>query len=1089
MAEKLIIEIDGDVEAIKQKLKDLGADVKGSFKGVDEVNKKLDGTKSRISQIGSGIKSAFSGLNKIGTGAVKAISAGIGAASAAIGGLSMAIYGATGNYEQLVGGVETLFGAGGKTLQEYAAEAGKTAGEVSGEYSKLMASQNEVLKNADNAYKTAGMSANQYIETVTSFSASLLQSVGGDTMKAAKAADQAITDMADNANRMGISMESIQNAYQGFAKQNYTMLDNLKLGYGGTKEEMQRLLRNAEAFSGVKYDISNLNDVYEAIHVVQTMMGTTGTTAKEASSTLQGSFASMKAAASNLLVAIGTGKGLDGAMKNLVASAKTFASNLLPMVKTAMQGLGLLAKEIAPLISSAIPGLVTDIFPQLLGAGVSMLTAIVQGLAQAAPTLSSAGLDILRQLIAGIQSVVAEILPMAGTIIRTLAEGFLTYQGAVLQLGLDIIVALIQGLAEALPALIPQAVALVQNLAGLILQNLPVIAAAGREILTALLTGIGEAIPVFQPLTDFLLGLVSNFESLSPAIVGVTTAVVAFKSAMAIQALIQGISSGLAAFKAANEGATLAQAAMNAVMAMNPFVLITAAVIGVVAALIYLWNTNEGFRAAVIRAWGLIKEKFNDVKTFFANIGTDIAAAVGGWWTAMKAKVEEIWENVKAVFKNLWDDLIGHSIVWDIINDVISAFSGWWDGLKGIVEGLINNIKEKFEEAKDAVVGFFKNIFGGEEEKDVAVNAEVGADGLMAVNAFEPVPQAVIDSYNLLNAALALVNAEVAKLNGYFGGAAAGESSLISGMTAASEFIAGTLTETMTAFATFLSATFLTALTGVRDAIYSAGGGSASILIGLTAVEVYTSGTLQPSLDGFAKFLEETLKPKIEGVRDILYVPGGSGNTLWNSMGKVKGLAEDIKAVFLQVIEVWKGSFGDAVEYVKKKSGELCGMLSKIERHGWGIEAAFIAAAAAVRDLISVMEDAPALPGRSGRSNYERHRNNARENAWGGWTSTRGLTLVGERGPELIGTSRMMNVWRNDEIIKRLAQARNVVTAMSSARFPRSGDSRILDQSTTNNNTNHLNFGNIYGEQYLKSFIERTIEQVVRKGVFLGSPG
>lgn len=1067
MAEKLIIEIDGDVEAIKQKLKDLGADVKGSFKGVDEVNKKLDGTKSRIGQIGSGIKSAFRGLNKIGTGAVKAIGAGIGAASAAIGGLSMAIYGATGDYEQLVGGVETLFGAGGKTLQEYAAEVGKTAGEVSGEYSKLMASQNEVLKNADNAYKTAGMSANQYMETVTSFSASLLQSVGGDTMKAAKAADQAITDMADNANKMGTSMESIQDAYQGFAKQNYTMLDNLKLGYGGTKEEMQRLLRDAEAFSGVKYDISNLNDVYEAIHVVQTEMGITGTTAKEASSTLQGSFASMKAAWENVLVGIGTGSAdLDVKIDNLVESAKTFASNLLPMITKALTGIGSFVTQLAPIIAAAIPELLTTVVPGLIGAGVSMLTAIVQGLAQAAPVISSAGLDILRQLIAGIQSVVTELLPMAGTIIQTIGEGFLLYQGAVLQLGLDIIVGLVQGLVEAIPTLIPAAAQMITDFANALVEAIPLLAAALPQLIGAIVAGLtsedglgqvlAAAVKLLTALVDAIPTLVTNLAAELPQII---TGIIDF-------------------FLDPGNMASISSGFVNLVLA------IVDAIPEIVAALVL------ALPAIISAVANYFRDNKDEIKDAFVKIGDDIAAAVSEWWTSMKAKVEEIWENVKAVFKNLWDDLVGHSIVWDIINDVISAFSGWWDGLKGIVEGLINNIKEKFEEAKDAVVGFFKNIFGGgEEEKDVAVNAEVGTDGLMAVNAFEPVPQAVIDSYNLLNAALALVNAEVAKLNGYFGGAAAGESSLISGMTAASEFIAGTLTETMTAFATFLSATFLTALTGVRDAIYSAGGGSASILIGLTAVEVYTSGTLQPSLDGFAKFLEETLKPKIEGVRDILYIPGGSGNTLWNSMGKVKGLAEDIKAVFLQVIEVWKGSFGDAVEYVKKKSGELCGMLSKIERHGWGIEAAFIAAAAAVRDLISVMEDAPALPGRSGRSNYERHRNNARENAWGGWTSTRGLTLVGERGPELIGTSRMMNVWRNDEIIKRLAQARNVVTAMSSARFPRLGDSRILDQSTTNNNTNHLNFGNIYGEQYLKSFIERTIEQVVRKGVFLGSPG
>ena len=256
-------------------------------------------------------------LGKIGSAvntAVKASAAAVGAASAGVAALGTACINAYADYEQLVGGVETLFKDSADTIQTY----------------------------ADNAYKTAGLSANEYMETVTSFSASLLQSLDGDTEKAAAAADLAITDMAD--------------AYQGFAKQNYTMLDNLKLGYGGTKEEMQRLLADAEKLSGVKYDLSSYADIVEAIHVIQTEMGITGTTAKEASTTIQGSVASMKAAWANLMVGMADDtQDLDLLLSNFIESIGTVADNLLPRIGIVIEGMGKLVAGLAPEIASALP--------------------------------------------------------------------------------------------------------------------------------------------------------------------------------------------------------------------------------------------------------------------------------------------------------------------------------------------------------------------------------------------------------------------------------------------------------------------------------------------------------------------------------------------------------------------------------------------------------------------------------------------------------------------------------------------------------------------------------------------------------------
>lgn len=244
------------------KAKETGKDIKGTGDDAEESSSKMN--------------KFFSGSANFAIKAGKIIAAGLAVASAAVIKIGKDAISAYGDYEQLVGGVETLF----------------------------KDSSDTVIQNAANAYKTAGMSANEYMETVTSFSASLLQSVGGDTVKAAEQADTAIRDMSDNANKMGTSMEAIQNAYQGFAKQNYTMLDNLKLGYGGTKEEMERLLEDASKLSGIEYDISSYSDIVDAIHIVQNEMGITGTTAKEASTTIQGSISSMKGAWQNLLTGL-----------------------------------------------------------------------------------------------------------------------------------------------------------------------------------------------------------------------------------------------------------------------------------------------------------------------------------------------------------------------------------------------------------------------------------------------------------------------------------------------------------------------------------------------------------------------------------------------------------------------------------------------------------------------------------------------------------------------------------------------------------------------------------------------------------------
>ena len=378
----------------------------------DEASDKISGISEKV---GNGLKKAAA----IGAAAV-------GAAASAVGALGKQAVESYADYEQLVGGVETLFGAGGQSLSEFVSNSGKSIDEAILEYKRLESSQNTVLANAGNAWKTAGMSANEYMETVTSFSASLLQSLDGDTAKAASVADMAITDMSDNANKMGTSMESIQNAYQGFAKQNYTMLDNLKLGYGGTKEEMERLLEDAEKFSGQEYDISNLNDVYEAIHVVQTEMGITGTTAKEASSTISGSVSSMKAAWSNLVTGLADDNAdFEQLTSDFVESVTTAGENIIPRIETTLQGVSsLVSSASSTLIPLVIATLMANL-PQLIVSGVELVIALVTGLLQALPQLIEAIPEIVKAVVEALKEAWPQIQEAGQGVVDALKDGIL----------------------------------------------------------------------------------------------------------------------------------------------------------------------------------------------------------------------------------------------------------------------------------------------------------------------------------------------------------------------------------------------------------------------------------------------------------------------------------------------------------------------------------------------------------------------------------------------------------------------------------------------------------------------------------------
>lgn len=441
-----------------------------------EYEEKLGEAGEKTNSFGDKLKSGLASAAKAGA-------ASLAAASAAVVALTKSSIENYGEYEQLVGGVETLFKSSSDTVMGY----------------------------AENAYQTAGLSANQYMETVTSFSASLLQSLDNDTAAAAEKANQAITDMADNANKMGTSMESIQNAYQGFAKQNFTMLDNLKLGYGGTKEEMQRLLDDAEKLSGIEYDISSYADIVDAIHVVQTEMGITGTTAQEASTTIQGSVASMKSAWQNLVTGIADENAdLDTLIGNFVDSVATAGENIIPRVEQILLGIGTLVSKLAPIIAEEIPKIVIEVLPSLLESGISMLEGIAAGIINALPALLETAIEIVLTLADGIAQNLPELIPTLVDVVIQITETLIDNVDMLVDAAIAIILALAEGITNAVPRLIEKAPEIVIKLVQAIIRNAPKLVEGADALIKQLVYGIAMRIEAIVNIGKDMVNAVGN---------------------------------------------------------------------------------------------------------------------------------------------------------------------------------------------------------------------------------------------------------------------------------------------------------------------------------------------------------------------------------------------------------------------------------------------------------------------------------------------------------------------------------------------------------------------------------------------------
>ena len=607
----------------------------GSVKNMNESMKDATNSASKMSSVMKGIGS---GAIKVGKGLAVA---GAAAATAVTALVSKSV-GAFADYEQLTGGVETLFGAGGRSVEEYAQSVGKSVSDIQGKYDSLMSAQNAVLENANKAYMTAGMSANEYMDTVTGFSASLISSLGGDTNKAADYANSALVDMSDNANKMGTDMESIKNAYQGFAKQNYTMLDNLKLGYGGTQAEMKRLLGDAQKLTGQKYDISSFADITQAIHAIQTQMDITGTTAKEASTTISGSWGSLKAAFENTLVGLTTGGEMfDQSLDALVDSAKTFGQNVIPAITGALSGVGSLIESLAPVIVAELPSMVSDILPHLVSATKSLVTGLISQL----PALGKAVLDAIPSIFDGMTDVIGE------SSVGKLKGSF-------------------------------------EGLKNTITDTFSNIGPMLKDFCEG---GISTFCDALSTAMDLASGAISVIEALSPVIGAVAGAIITYKGAVLLwnaaetaKNVVMGIS-------------TAAQWALNVAMTANPIGIVIVAIGALVGAFIVLWNKSEGFRNFWINLWEKVKaivtSAWEGIKAGFEKIKNGISA--------VKEKVSTMWNGVKEKTSELWGGV--KNVVSEKLNNIKSTYDAHGRGLKGATFAAIEGVKEYYRTGYDAI--------------------------------------------------------------------------------------------------------------------------------------------------------------------------------------------------------------------------------------------------------------------------------------------------------------------------------------------------------------------------------------------------
>lgn len=672
-------------------------------KEMDDTGDSADDLEEELDDAGDAADDSEGKFSKLG-GTLKTVGVAMGAcvaaAAAAAVSLGKAVIEAYGEYEQLVGGVDTLFQESSGKLQEY----------------------------ASNAYKTAGMSANDYMSTVTSFSASLIQSLGGDTEAAVKYADMAITDMADNANKMGTDIGLIQNAYQGFAKQNYTMLDNLKLGYGGTKTEMERLLADATAISGIEYDISSYADVVSAIHVIQESMGVAGATAAEAEHTIEGSLNSMKAAVANLVVGFGDADAdIEQLCNNVVDAFQDVLTNITPIIENIISALPTALNALLETVVELLPTLletVVDLFSQVLNTLLTLLPELIPVVIQAVltivntlienlPLLVEAAIQIVMSLVQGIAQALPTLIPTAVQAVITIVQSLIDSLPMILDAALQLITGLADGLLAAIPVLIAALPEIILSIINFILDAIPQIIETGIQLLTSLvaalpeiITAIVEAIPqIISGIIEAVLGSIPQiiqagidlFVSLIQALPQIITTIVA-----AIPDIISGI--------------------VNAVISNIP--LIVQAGIDLLTSLIKNLPT-------------IIVEIVKAVPQIITGIVNALGKGVSQLAEVGVNLVKGLWQGIQSLASWLWDKVSGWiSSIWDGICDFFGIHSPSdemaWIG-EMLVKGLSGSIDANGGEAVKAAEAMSEDIndvmHGLAKDMETALPTDFNVDG------------------------------------------------------------------------------------------------------------------------------------------------------------------------------------------------------------------------------------------------------------------------------------------------------------------------------------------------------------------------
>ena len=679
-------------------------------KEMDDVGDSADDLEEELDDAGNSADDSEGKFSKLG-GTLKTVGVAMGAvvaaAAAAAVSLGKAVVEAYGEYEQLVGGIDTLFKDSSAALQEY----------------------------ASNAYKTAGMSANDYMSTVTSFSASLISSLGGDTEAAVKYADMAITDMADNANKMGTDIGLIQNAYQGFAKQNYTMLDNLKLGYGGTKTEMERLLADAQAISGVEYDISSYADVVEAIHVIQESMGVAGATAAEAEHTIEGSMNSMKAAIDNLIVGFGNADAdIEQLCNNVVDAFQDVLTNITPVIENIISALPTALTTILETVAELLPTLletVVDLFSQVLNTILTLLPQLVPAVIQAVltivntiienlPLLIDAAIQIVMSLVQGIAQALPTLIPAAVQAIITIVQSLIESLPMILDAALQLITGLAEGLLAAIPVLIAALPEIILSIINFILEAIPQIIETGIQLLTSLVAALPQIVTaIVEAIPEIINGIITAVLGAIPQIIqaGISLLI------SLIQALPQIITTIVEAIPEIITGIVTA--------VVNNIPLIVQAGIDLLTSLI----TN--LPTIIVE---IVKAVPQIITSIVSALGKGVSqlAEVGG------NLVRGLWDGIQSLASWLWDKVSGWiSSIWDGICDFFGIASpskemGWIGEM--LVDGLAGSISANGKDAVKAAEGMSSDItdvmHGLAEDMETALptsfDVKGSVDGAMA---------------------------------------------------------------------------------------------------------------------------------------------------------------------------------------------------------------------------------------------------------------------------------------------------------------------------------------------------------------------